>query len=370
MNFRLSIIIGAIGRTLIGLGLIVLAFAGYQLWGTGLLESRSQNALEAQFAERQAALAALSASTTTTPPTTAPPTTAPPTTATGPEPTVPTSPPTLPVVVAPSLAADLWPSEGEPLGHIRIPSIGLDRVIVEGVSRNDLRQGPGHYRNTPFPGQAGNAAIAGHRTTYGQPFYDLDKVQPGDLIEVETLQGLFTYQVMTHTASDGSEAGHFIVEPSRVEVVDDFGDNRLTLTACHPKRSARQRIVVTGLLVGSPAPTVEVPEESTSESTVPEDANTINDATAGTTGVDELAEEADESGGEASINSLDESLGWHMENLRPTLLWGALTALVFLAGWLIGRAWRRWPAYLAIAPVFLATLFVSFMYLDRMLPAF
>ena len=366
MNSRLSVIVGALGRFLIGLGLIVLAFAGYQLWGTGLLESRAQAQLETDFAERQAQIAALATPfttrTTTTPTTTNPGGGA--STTTGP-------PTTQPIVIAPELAAELLPKPGEPLGYIRIAKIGLERAIVEGVGRDDLRKGPGHYGNTPLPGQAGNAAIAGHRTTYGQPFYDLDKLDPGDVIEVETLQGTFYYEVMPQTAPDGSTAGHFIVEPTQVDVINDFGDNRITLTACHPKRSARQRIVVTGLMVGAPAPTIEAPEPTGSENDGDDDANTIGSEEA--LSDEALSEEAPSQEGlsdDAEEASLDGSLGWNMENLQPTLLWAGLAGLVLLGGWLIGRAWRRVPAYLLTAPVFLAVLFATFVYLDRMLPAF
>ena len=76
-----------------------------------------------------------------------------------------------------------------------IPKIGVDKIVVEGVGRNDLRKGPGHYPDTPMPGQPGNAAIAGHRTTYGAPFNRIDELEPGDEILVTTLQGPFTYEV-------------------------------------------------------------------------------------------------------------------------------------------------------------------------------
>ncbi len=366
MNSRFSLIVGALGRLLIGLGLIVLAFAGYQLWGTGLLESRAQDRLETEFAARQAELAALGA----TPPTASPPTTtpSPSTTAPGDAPTTTGPPATQPVVIAPELAAELLPKQGEPLGYIRIPTIGLERAIVEGVGRDDLRKGPGHYSNTPLPGQAGNAAIAGHRTTYGQPFYDLDKLDPGDMIEVETLQGTFYYEVMPQTAPDGGTAGHFIVDPTQVDIINDFGDNRITLTACHPKRSARQRIVVTALMVGAPAPTIEAPSEGALGADEPDGDDALDDAN--TVGSDSTDEDAVGAGADQEPESLDESLGWNMENLQPTLLWAALAGLVLLGGWLIGRAWRRVPAYLLTAPVFLTVLFATFIYLDRMLPAF
>ena len=111
-----------------------------------------------------------------------------------------------------------------------------------------------------MPGNPGNAAIAGHRTTYGAPFHNIDQLAPGDEIIVTTLQGEFRYEVLpqpTDEVDDSGEPvmrGNFIVAPSQVEVLDDFGDNRLTLTACHPKYSARQRIVVVAQLVEEPAP--------------------------------------------------------------------------------------------------------------------
>ena len=128
--------------------------------------------------------------------------------------------------------------EGEPTAHLRIPAIGVDKIVVEGVSLDDLKKGPGHYPETPLPGQEGNAAIAGHRTTYGAPFNRIDELEKGDEILVETVQGDFRYLVEEQ----------LIVSPSQVEVLEDKGDNRLTLTACHPKYSARERIIVVATL--------------------------------------------------------------------------------------------------------------------------
>jgi sortase A len=365
MRTPLSTIVGVIGRTLIGTGLVVLAFAAYQLWGTGFLEARSQDGLESEFAARQAAVTELGENPVTG--VGADTGSAEPGAASG----VATSS-TLPLELAPELARELLPEPGDSLGFIRIPSIGVERAVVEGVRRDDLRKGPGHYSNTPLPGQAGNAAIAGHRTTYGQPFYDLDKLQPGDLIEVETLQGIFFYEVMGHPDGSGVERGHFIVEPTRVDVVEDFGDNRLTLTACHPKRSARQRIVVTAQMVGAPAPTITV--ASTGPTDRPGDdepaATDLDDTDLDDTDLGGVPGSDEPGPGEEDEESLEESLGWNTDELRPTLLWGALAGLVLLAGWLIGRAWRRVPAYVLTAPVFLGVLFVSFVHLDRMLPAF
>src|SRR5205085_1071336 len=81
------------------------------------------------------------------------------------------------------------------VAQLRIPKIGLDSIVVNGVGRSDLRKGPGHYPDTPLPGQRGNAAIAGHRTTYGAPFGNLDQLAPGDSIIVRTLEGVFEFRV-------------------------------------------------------------------------------------------------------------------------------------------------------------------------------
>ena len=116
--------------------------------------------------------------------------------------------PTGPPVAAPHSTA---PAEGSPVGDIRIPVIGINQVMVEGTNTPDLRKGPGHYTGTPLPGQTGNAAVAGHRTTYGHPFYNLDSVKVGDPIVVTTLQGVFVYDT---TKS-------FVVSPSDTSVVAD-----------------------------------------------------------------------------------------------------------------------------------------------------
>ncbi|MGH9139425.1 MAG: class E sortase [Acidimicrobiales bacterium] len=206
---------------LIATGLLVLAFVAYQLWGTGIHHDRAQDRLRKQFdVQLQASL----------PPSRPPP---------GATPGAPTR-----AVPVPAASA-----AGEPVAWIRIPAIGVDEVVVEGASVGDLRSGPGHYPGTPLPGQPGNVAIAGHRTTYGAPFANVDRLAPGDEILLETIQGTFRYQV----------AGQQIVRPDQVEILDDAGDDRLTLTSCHPKYSARQRIVVTATLRDTPAPVPPAP---------------------------------------------------------------------------------------------------------------
>ena len=125
-------------------------------------------------------------------------------------------------------------------------ALGVDKTVVEGVGLDQLKRGPGHYPETPLPGQRGNASIAGHRTTYGAPFHNLDKLAKGDRIEVTTVQGTFVYEV----------ADTKIVGIHDVDVLGDKGDNRLTLTACHPKYSAKQRIIVAAVLKGTPRPPI------------------------------------------------------------------------------------------------------------------
>ncbi len=359
MSHRTAAIIGAIGRTLIGMGLIVLAFAAFQLWGTGIQEARAQAALEDEFEQRQAEVAALMATTVPTPTTSVD---AEDETDGGADADASGSTTTEPPVAAPELADILMPDQGEVLGTIEIPSIGVEREIVEGTGRGDLQRGPGHYLGTPLPGQAGNSAIAGHRTTYGQPFHDLDLLQPGDAIYVETLQGRFRYEVLPQTDAEGNEVGHFIVHPSQIEVLDDVGDNRLTLTACHPKYSARQRIIVQAVLASEPAPLLPIP---TVESANPELADEALDGAGD--GADAQGDDMTNTVG-VDDEALDE-LGWNMEERTPTIVWGLITFLVFCVGWVAARWREAWWPWAAIAPFFLAALFVCFTHLDHMLPA-
>lgn len=123
---------------------------------------------------------------------------------------------------------------GDPIGRIRIPTIGVSKVIVQGTDGASLRRGPGHYPETPFPGVHGTVAVAGHRTTYGAPFGALDKLDPRDRIVLEMPYGGFEYAVERTR----------IVAPSALWVTRRVGYDRLVLTACHPKYSAAERIVV------------------------------------------------------------------------------------------------------------------------------
>ncbi len=302
---RLARILGAIGRTCIALGVLILLFVVYQVWGTGIREAQAQNKLENEFEELLGAPPG-SADTSST------------TTTSEPGPPPPPPPP---------------PAEGDAMARIRIPDLGIDKIVVEGVTLDDLKRGPGHYPDTPMPGQPGNAAIAGHRTTYGAPFGRIDELEAGDEILVTTLQGAFRYEVREQ----------LIVSPGQVEVLDDFGDDRLTLTACHPKYSARQRIIVVAALVGEAAPPpAQAPAGQSDE--IP----------------------GDESAGGRTI---DAGLSGERASAWPAIMLGVACALVWIAAWLLGKLWQRWPAYVLCLPLFLLLLFFLFENFSRLLPA-
>jgi sortase A len=131
-------------------------------------------------------------------------------------------------------ALELRLDDGDPMGRIVMPAIGVSEVFVEGTGAGDLRTGPGHYPGTPFPGERGTVAIAGHRTTYGAPFRNIDKLDAGDRIELRMPYGQFTYRVEQTR----------IVPPTEVSVTNRVSFDRLILSACHPLYSAAQRIVV------------------------------------------------------------------------------------------------------------------------------
>ena len=126
------------------------------------------------------------------------------------------------------------PLRGDAIGKIELPSLDRSYFMVEGVDGASLRKGPGHYPNTPLPGQRGTVAVAGHRTTYLAPFREIDELERGDPVVASMPYGRFTYRVERTR----------IVEPTALWVIRRVGHDRLVLTACHPLYSAAQRIVV------------------------------------------------------------------------------------------------------------------------------
>jgi len=269
-------VIGGIGHTLIWAGILILLFVAYELWGTGIAEARSQKQLKKSF---DSVLVGKADPSQVPPPT----------------------------------------PEGEAVAIIKIPKIGVEKAVVEGVGVEDLKKGPGHYPGTPLPGQPGNAAIAGHRTTYGAPFYDMDQLKPNDPILITTKQGSFKYAVESVTP----------VSPTDVAVVKNTADNRLTLTTCNPRFSASQRLITVAALIGpAAAPSPPNPQ---------------------------IIHHPGLSGAPTSR--------W------PAVQWGALAALVFALTFAGSKLWRRWPAYFIGAPVFLVVLFFFFENFARLLPA-
>jgi sortase A len=311
-------VIRGIGKACIAAGLLILLFVAYQLWGTGIAEARSQRALKRQFD----ALPAAPAPSTTAP---APLTTAP---KPGETQATAASPTTLPPLPA--------PPTGSAVAIIKIPKIGSDDAVVQGVGVEDLKKGPGHYPNTPLPGQAGNAAIAGHRTTYGAPFYRLNELSAGDDIFVTTRDGTFDYKVAFSNS----------VAPSDVAVLNSTTDNRLTLTTCTPRFTASKRLVVVSRLVGAvdPRPSTVRPVAPAS---IPGDAPSATSLAGSDVG----------------------SLSGQQESKAPAIAWGAVCALVWAAAWVAGRRWPRWLAYTAAAPVFLISLWFFFENFARFVPA-
>ena len=307
------------GRTLISAGVLLLLFVAYELWGTNISEARSQNALAQQWNQAQARAHARSHPGSSTGPAGS----------TGPTTTTTTA---LPATVLPGYA----------IGRIQIPKIGVDKFIVEGVGHDDLMKGPGHYPGTPLPGQAGNAAIAGHRTTYGAPFYNLNELAAGDQIVIQTLSGQCAstcrYQVTQPP---------YPVLPSNVSVIAPATGYDLTLTTCNPRFSASQRLIVKATLLNPPAvrPTAPTTVATAPPTTIPGDSNVSASETSG------------------SSAAIPDVVGW-----------GFGAGAVWLAAWLVARRLKPrlpwgWPAYLAGTPLFLLLLYFFFENVTRLLPS-
>jgi sortase A len=331
-------VLGLLGRSMITIGVILLLFVAYQLWGTGLHTRAAQASFEDEVVAEVTDAAADDGD------------------AAAPEP-----PSGSPVtfgdgkglgealgLTAEEIAEYPTPEMGDPVGYISIPAIGSNWWYVQGDDLSWLRDGPGHFPTTSWPGQTGNAALAGHRTTYGAPFHRIDELEPGDEILIETLQGEFRYEIvpigelddMPIADTSDPDSAHFIVNPNDTWILDDYGDDRLTLMACHPKYSAAQRIIVVAELTGPVA-----------ETTPPSVDDEVTELPAEETADPLLSSEPEARGG--------------------AILWALAAAAVWLVAWLIGRKWRpaKWPAYLIGTPIFLVLLFQCFTYVERLLPA-
>ncbi len=119
-------------------------------------------------------------------------------------------------------------------GLLEIPSIGLSQPFFEGVTLTAIDRGPSHWPGTAMPGQLGNVVIAGHRTTHSRPMWDLDLVKPGEELIFTMVNGdRFVYEL------DRLE----VVDADQIEIIDQGYGYTATLFGCHPKGSARQRMV-------------------------------------------------------------------------------------------------------------------------------
>lgn len=124
---------------------------------------------------------------------------------------------------------------GEALALLRIPKLDMDVVVIEGTDIRDLKKGPGHYRDTAYPWEDdGKVAIAGHRTTYGAPFWSLDKLRRGDRISLATEFGTFDYRV-SRTRE---------VVPTETTILQQTKEPTLVLTTCTPRFSAAKRLII------------------------------------------------------------------------------------------------------------------------------
>jgi sortase A len=196
------------GELMITFGLVVLLFAGYEIWGKSVIVNAHQNDLSQELAQQWGQ-------------------------PTGPDPTVgPTE--------APGVPAPMAPANGKPMASLYVPSLDKSWVVVEGVTQKDIRYAPGHYPKTALPGQVGNFSVAGHRNK--ATFWRLDELHNGDPIVVESKTDWYIYKVSSTQ----------IVKPSQVDVVAAVPGNprakatkaMLTLTTCNPKFDNYQRLIV------------------------------------------------------------------------------------------------------------------------------
>lgn len=181
------------GLILVLVALVIGGYVWWQLWGTGFATAAAQNDMRPGFESKVATKDAQDA------------------------------------------PAHVVNVPGKAVMIIRVPKIDMNYVVVEGTDTESLKKGPGHYSFTSYPWEKdGTVAIAGHRTTYGAPFWSLNELRPGDRIVLATEYGTFTYR-MTHSR---------IIAPSNGSVLEDTTNPTLVLTTCDPRFSATERLIV------------------------------------------------------------------------------------------------------------------------------
>ncbi len=212
-----------LGELMITAGVVLLLFVAYELWGTNIYTAQQQDQLRHELQQQWAQ-----------------------------------PPPPAPKGGTRPASINEVPL-GDAVAILRIPRLGSGyaKVVVEGVSHEDLKKGPGHYPGTAAPGKVGNFVVSGHRTTYGAPFNRLDELSKGDAVVVETRTQWITYQVRSEE----------IVDPHDMAVIAPVPDHPgekptqawMTMTTCNPKYSASQRLIVHALLVDTRAKSAGLP---------------------------------------------------------------------------------------------------------------
>ena len=211
--------------------------------------------------------------------------------------------------------------DGRPVARLQIPTIGVDQIVVEGTRGSLLKQGPGHLRSSPLPGQAGNAVIMGRRAAYGGPFDAIGSLDKGDVVRTVTGQGRSRYEVVR--VRDANKDG--------TNVVLRRAGNRLTLVTSTPKYRAERRRIVEARLIGRP------------EGTPPGRPGEMTRA--------ELGLQSDST------------------SVLPMLLWSELLLLAACGAVWLSRRWGRWPTYLVTTPVLMLLLLLVFDSATPLLPS-
>lgn len=316
MNLKTSHVVGFIGKAFITTGLLLLGLVVYQLWGTGIETRRTQSALRQEFnriiATTQPAIATTASAGTSA---------------------------FLPVTDA--------------LALIEIPSINISKIIVEGITTKDLRRGPGHFPKTPLPGELGNSAIAGHRTSYDAPFGNLNTIALDDPIIITTPKGKFEYIVKEVS----------IVAPDETSVLTNTPRvATLTLVTCHPRFSTSQRLIVRAELSAT-----SLPAAPTSTTTPPTPTTTPQVAQAVTP---EVLPQAD----------IDDLGGWFSDSgaIFPALMFGAILIALARSRKLLhsgisrritSRITASITTYALLSIPFLVTLYYFYRHVNLLLPA-
>jgi len=297
-----------VGRIMTWVGLLLILFFVHQFWMSGISESRAQQLLLGQLQQDARSSGAAGGITS------------------GQQSGVLTGnegktggAPTKPK----AQAEPAPPAPGDPVALMQIPSLHLEAVVVEGTSGAQLTKGPGHFRNTVMPGQKGNSAIAGKRTTYGAPFSKLGDLQPGDQIQTTTTSGVFRYQV---------EGKSKTVESGQRDPLRPTSTARLTLITSDPRYLATDREVVTARLLSKPAKT----------------------STAAPTSV---------------VDEPESGLSGDFRVWAQAIIFGQLLLAAFLATRILYERWLRWPTYLITTPILLALLILFFESIGQLLPA-